>query len=76
MRTTVNLDEDVAAAVAQLRRQRSLGLSEAVNELARAGLRTKPSRANFHQRTAALGIRLDVTNVAEALELLEPGPPL
>ncbi|MHB8324531.1 MAG: CopG family transcriptional regulator [Candidatus Dormibacteria bacterium] len=76
MRTTVNLDEDVAAAVAQLRRQRSLGLSEAVNELARAGLLTKPSRASFHQRTAALGIRLDVTNVAEALELLEPGPPL
>jgi Arc/MetJ family transcription regulator len=71
MRTTVNLDEDVAAAVAQLRQQRSLGVSQAVNQLARQGLRAKPAPAKFHQRSAKLGLRLDVSNVAEALELLE-----
>jgi len=72
MRTTVNLDQDVAAAVDQLRRERSLGLSEAVNELARAGLQTKlPRRRRFRQRSQSLGLRIDVTNVAEAIESLE-----
>jgi hypothetical protein len=73
MRTTVNLDDDVAAAVDRLRRERSIGLSEAVNELARAGLRAKVPASPFRQRTADLGIGLDVTNVAEATDLLE-GP--
>jgi DNA-binding transcriptional LysR family regulator len=38
MRTTLSLDDDVAAAVQRLREERNLGLSEAVNELVRAGL--------------------------------------
>jgi metal-responsive CopG/Arc/MetJ family transcriptional regulator len=71
MRTTVNLDDDVAAAVDRLRRERRLGLSEAVNELVRAGLAAKPRRPRFRQRTASLGLRVDVTNVAEALEVLD-----
>jgi Arc/MetJ family transcription regulator len=74
MRTTVNLDDDVAAAVAELRQQRSLGVSQAVNQLARQGLRAKPVAAKFHQRSAKLGLRVDVANVAEALELLESEP--
>lgn len=85
MRTTVTLGEDVAAAhtrasvvqgaepVERLRRERSLGLSEAVNELVRAGLRAKGERRRFEQRSARLGLKVDVTNVAEALEQLE-GP--
>jgi hypothetical protein len=74
MRTTVNLDSDVAAAVDQLRRERGLGLSEAVNELARRGLvdRKGPRRA-FKQKTYPLGLRVDVTNVERAIELLD-GP--
>jgi Arc/MetJ family transcription regulator len=71
MRTTVSLDDDVAAEVARLRRDRSIGLSKAVNELARAGLAAKESAKPFRQRTARLGLKLDVTNVAEALELLD-----
>ncbi|MBA3372166.1 MAG: CopG family transcriptional regulator [Actinomycetota bacterium] len=73
MRTTVVLDNDVAAAVEALRRQRALGLSEAVNTLVRAGLQAKPERAAFQQRTHRLGLRVDATNVAEALEELD-GP--
>jgi hypothetical protein len=73
MRTTVVLADDVAAAVARLRRERDLGLSEAVNELIRAGLAAKPGGKPFRQRARRMGARLDLTNVAEAVELLE-GP--
>jgi len=73
MRTTITLDDDVAAAVEQLRQQRSMGLSEAINELIRAGLTEKKPRKPFRQRSEHIGMRIDVTNVAEALELLE-GP--
>jgi len=71
MRTTVVFDDDVAAALEQLRREKGLGLSDAVNELVRVGLRAKPTRRSFRQRTASLGLRIDVSNVAEALETLE-----
>lgn len=71
MRTTVRLDDDVAAAAEQLRRQRHLSLAEAVNELARAGLRARPRRTHFRQRTRPMRMRIDVSNVAEALDLLE-----
>ena len=73
MRTTVLLEDDVAAAVDRLRRERGLGLSEAVNELVRAGLAAKAPRRTFRQRTQAMGARIDVTNVADALEIVE-GP--
>ena len=71
MRTTVNLDPDVAAAAERLRAERNIGLSEAVNELARAGLRAKPAARPFRQRARALGLRVDVSNVAETLDLLD-----
>jgi Arc/MetJ family transcription regulator len=73
MRTTVQLDDDVAAAVEQVRRERDVGLSEAVNQLVRRGLRRQPARQPFLQRTAELGRMIDVSNVAEALEQLD-GP--
>jgi Arc/MetJ family transcription regulator len=74
VRTTIRLDDDVAAAAEQLRRERHVGLSEAVNTLARAGLRAQhPGQRAFQQRTSRLGLRMDVSNVAEALELLD-GP--
>ncbi len=71
MRTTVTLADDVAAAVERLRRERGLGLSEALNELVRSGLRQRPARKRFRQRTQSLGLQVDVTDVADAIELLE-----
>lgn len=71
MRTTINLDDDVAAAVRRLQDEAGLGVSQAVNRLARAGLAVKPTRTRFRQRTARLDLRLDVSNVAEALEVLD-----
>ncbi len=74
MRTTVTFDKDVAAAVRELQRSRSIGVSEAVNELIRKGLiEQKGRRKPFKQRTYPIGIQIDVTDVAEALETLE-GP--
>jgi hypothetical protein len=73
MRTTITLADDVAAAVERLRRERSLGLSEAVNELIRAGLVGDPRPARFTQKTHDLGRGVDYTNVAEAVETLD-GP--
>lgn len=73
MRTTVTFDRDVAEAIETLRRRRSLGMSEAVNELIRAGLSRKAPQPRYRQRSHALGLRIDVADVAGALERLE-GP--
>lgn len=74
MRTTLTLADDVAAAVDRLRRERSLGLSEAVNELVRAGLASGGDRrTEFRQKTHNLGSAMSFDNVAETLETLD-GP--
>ncbi len=71
MRTTIRLDPEVAAAAERLRREHHIGLGEAVNELARAGLARQPRTTRFRQRTASVGLKVDVTNIADALELLD-----
>ena len=72
MRTTVNLDPDVEAAVERLRRDEGLGVSEAVNALARRGI---PAVAKvdyvFTPVTYAMGLSIDVTDTGEVLELLD-----
>jgi hypothetical protein len=74
MRTTVTLADDVAAAVEKLRRERSIGLSEAVNDLVRAGLIEHDATPTpFRQTSHDLGHGVDYSNVAETLETLE-GP--
>ena len=71
MRTTVEFDPDIAKAVERLRRERGIGVSQAVNELIRRGLIPVGDVPPFRQRTRRLGIRIDVSNVAAALEDLE-----
>jgi copG family DNA-binding protein len=71
MRTTIRLDPEVAAAAERLRRKRHIGLGEAVNELARAGLAQKKMPTRFRQRTADVGLKVDVTDIASTLELLD-----
>jgi hypothetical protein len=73
MRTTVELDAESARAIERLRRERGLGVSQAVNELVHRGLLPRRTERRFRQRTAQLGLRVDVSNVAEALDALE-GP--
>lgn len=73
MRTTVTLADDVAAELQRLQRERSIGVSEALNELARAGMvRHGEPRQRFVQRTHDFGRGMvDMTNVADALEQLD-----
>ncbi len=70
---TVKLDDDVSAAIEQLRRESDLGVSEALNQRIRRGLNAPAERRRFAQKTEPLGLRIDVSNVALALELIE-GP--
>lgn len=73
MRTTINLDPDVTAAAEQLRRDEGLGISEAVNTLARRGLAMLNStvRPPFVQRTHPLRLLINIDNTAEVLDLLD-----
>jgi hypothetical protein len=72
MRTTLTLDDDVAAQIERLRRDRDANLKDVVNEALRRGLRdmTGPPRKRkpFRTQTYAMGSpRIDIDNVAEAL---------
>jgi hypothetical protein len=73
MRTTLTLADDVSAAVENVRRERSIGLSEAVNDLVRAGLIQQQATRPFRQKTHNLGEGIDYSNVADAIETLD-GP--
>ena len=73
MRTTVTFDDDVAAAIEHLRRECHIGVSAAVNELVRRGLSRCPTSSRFVQHTSSGHARLDITDVAEVLDLLD-GP--
>jgi hypothetical protein len=72
MRTTVVIDSDVAAEIERLRRD-GLGLSEALNLLARRGMARGPAsdRVEYTHRTSRIGLKVDVTNVADVLDLLD-----
>ena len=75
MRTTLNLDDDVAAQVAALSRREGRSMSRVANELMRAGLRTAGRTVEttpYVPPTFDTGRPLvDVTDVAAALEVLE-----
>jgi hypothetical protein len=65
------LADDVAAAVEKLRRERSIGMSEAVNGLVRAGLVVEGHETPFGQKIHDLGCGIDFSNVADAIETLD-----
>ena len=67
----MEFDDDAARAVSELRQERGLGVSEAVNELIRRAMLPRPATEPFRQRSRALGLKVDVSDVAGALEMLE-----
>ena len=77
MRTTITLEDDVAAAIEQLRRAEGRSLRDVLNELLRSGLaRTRADMAAqppYRTKSVSLGgCRLpDVDNIAEVLALAE-----
>jgi hypothetical protein len=77
MRTTLSLDDDVAATLERLRRSRRISLKRLVNEALRRGLddmgrRRKPREA-VRTRAVALGrVRIaGIDNIGEALAIAE-----
>ena len=77
MRTTLTLDDDVAAAIERLRRARDASLKDIVNEALRRGLSdltTRPKqREAFKTKSVALGrLRLaSIDNISESLAVAE-----
>jgi hypothetical protein len=77
MRTTLTIDDDVAATLERLRRSRDASLKELINEALRRGLRDmgarpKPRRP-FRTRSVDAGALLipNIDNVAEVLAIVE-----
>lgn len=73
MRTTITLDDDVAAALEQVRRNEGVGISEAVNRLVRASLSRPRPVSPYRHRSRPIGLKVDVTNIGDVLELLDDG---
>ena len=79
MRTTLTLDEDVAALLERVRKARKTGLKHTVNEALRQGLRqmTTPPKERRPYRTPStdLGPSLvgSLDNIGQVLEIAE-GP--
>ena len=77
MRTTLTLDDDVAARIERLRKTRNVSLKDLVNEALREGLKhlaaPQVERAPFRTEAVDLGRCLlgNVDNVAEALAVAE-----
>ena len=71
MRTTITVADDVAAEMDRLRREEGLGPSEALNTLARRGMARPMADVSYHHRPAALGLKVEVGNIGEILDLLD-----
>jgi hypothetical protein len=77
MRTTLSLDDDVAAMLERLRKSRRASLKELVNEALREGLKhlTTPPKRRKPFRTASVDLGRcllgNVDNVAEVLAVAE-----
>lgn len=74
MRTTITVADDVFAEMERLRRTEGLGPSEALNLLARRGMTARQPRADYVHQPRDLGIRVDVMNIGEVLDLLDSAP--
>ena len=77
MRTTLTLDDDVAAALERLRKARDASLKEVINEALRRGLRDMGGRPKpsvpFRTQSVALGRPqiASIDNIAEILAITE-----
>jgi hypothetical protein len=75
MRTTITVADDVAAEMERLRRTEGLGPSEALNRLARQGMAASSTpRVDYVHESADLGLKVDVSNIGDVLELLDSDP--
>jgi len=77
MRTTLTIDDDIAATLERLRRNRDANLKDIVNDALRRGLRDMEARPKprkpFQTRSVDAGAMLipNIDNVAEVLAIVE-----
>ena len=77
MRTTLTLDDDVAATLERFRRSRRIGLKQLINEALRRGLkemgRRREPREPARTKTVALGrLRVaSIDNIGETIAIVE-----
>jgi len=77
MRTTLSLDDDVAALLDRVRKARKAGLKQVVNSALRDGLTRMlapaPSRKPFRTRTTSLGrcYLPDLDNISDVLATVQ-----
>jgi hypothetical protein len=68
VRTTLTLDDDLAAKLKQIARERGSSFKEAVNSVLRAGFAQETGTRRFRQRTHRLGLRAGI-DLDQALQL-------
>lgn len=74
MRTTYTPAPDVEAEIQRLRKELGIGVSEAINLLARRGIAAGAEpHQRFHQRSASMGAKIPVDNIGAVLEQLDHG---
>jgi len=76
MRTTLTIDDDVAAQLERLRKKHDASLKDVINDALRRGLRdmavVQKKRKPFRTRTFDMGKALiNIDNIAEALAYAE-----
>ena len=76
MRTTLTLDDDVAAALERLRKKNDASLKDVVNDVLRRGLRevNQPQKRRKPFRTTSVdlgGFKVNIDNIGEALAIAE-----
>lgn len=77
MRTTLTIDDDVAALLEQLRREKEISLKDAINEALRRGLleMNTPQKRRKSYRTPSVDLGTpripSIDNIAEVLSIVE-----
>jgi Ribbon-helix-helix protein, copG family len=80
MRTTLTIDDDVAAMLKHLRRSRDASLKELINEALRRGLRDidAPAKERKRYRTPSVDLGTPriakIDNISEVLAVIESTP--
>ena len=71
MRTTITLDEEAAAAVAALRRDTGMGLSDAANTLIHRGAVKREQTYQVSNIHHSMGAKIPLDKTCEVLEYLD-----
>jgi hypothetical protein len=74
MRTTLTLDDDVAAALEQLRKSRNVSLKDLINEALRQGLKSVEQPWHPHQPAPSSTFRTTETAQSGCSQVLTESP--